>query len=454
MSWKKLPNRMFSAFPDSLLPVIRFFVRDFLIFSIMLLSIENTVFSEERLNQGERNLHAELTISKVALVPLENLSRSPKDALPDIITLMSKSLVDKKKVLVVSPELVEDFLIKERIRNISSMSKATIRQMGKFLKVDGIIFTYVDLLVSGEDPEIGIGCRMVSGYDGSLIWTGYTALTGREFASWLGLGRITSLEKLAERAVEKLIISFLDKMNVSFGNTIPFEIAEISVNPKNVRSSDRIKVRVKLTSMGNIPAGINARLGGQERTLFDERSNIFDGTFYAPLSEGKYPLKIEVRDQEGGIFVFDSVAIIEVDNTSPRVIVYYQDKLFSPNRDKIKDSALFFPYLEEADTIKNWQFAIENREGEVIRQSEGKAELPRALVWRGEDDSYSAVGDGEYYFKFRTQDKAGNVAETVPRPIILDITPPSARITIAALKKKVFDSRLTVRIKTGSNGGN
>lgn len=448
MLQKESQSQKLHPFKDNHFYAIRFQVKVFLIFFSIMWLAKSGGFCGERSWQEPATPYPEVIIRKVAFLPLKNLSMSDEIP-PDIITLMSKGLVNKKKVKVISQEAVETFLIRERIRDTSSIGKATVRQMGKILKVDGIVLTYMDLLVSGEDPMVGVGCRMVSGNDGSLIWTRYTALTGRDFVSWLGIGKVNSLEKLAQMAVERLVLGFPEKVKVEIDDSAPFEIAEIMVNPRHVHSNDRINVQMKLASIGEIPFLVKAILGDQERILLSKSTRGYAGIFSAPIEEGKYPLKIQVLDREGNASNFDAVATIQVDNTPPRVTTYYQDELFSPNRDNINDTVIFFPYLEEPDTVENWRLIVEDSEGNGIRKLEEKGGLPRALVWRGENDSYSIVEDGIYYFRLIVKDEAGNVAETTPKPIIIDKTPPLAQITGSIWKNEGFRFTLDCKDKNG-----
>ncbi|MDY6842983.1 MAG: Ig-like domain-containing protein [Thermodesulfobacteriota bacterium] len=194
--------------------------------------------------------------------------------------------------------------------------------------------------------------------------------------------------------------------------------------------------------MGKIPRKIKAILGNQERALFTEGKPIYSGVFYAPSEEGRYHLDIEARDSENNLSTFDSVATIEVDNTPPNVTIYFQDELFSPNGDRIKDTVIFFPYLKDPDTIESWELLVENSNNEVIRSVEGRESLPRAVVWRGEDDFNSPMGDGSYYFSLRVRDQASNETKTPQKQLILDKTRPHAQITVDTWDEKGFQFNL------------
>ncbi|MDY6842982.1 MAG: hypothetical protein SVW57_02670 [Thermodesulfobacteriota bacterium] len=183
-----------------------FLTQSFLIFLFILGFFQRESLCQEFLFTQEATQSHSMTIKSVALLPLENLSGSNAPA-PDIISHIGNNL-EKKMITIIPHDKVEDFLIKERIRGTSFITKAISRQMGETLNVDGIILTRVDLLAFGEDPKIGIGCRMISGHDGDLIWANHVTLAGSDFTSWFGLGKIRSLETLTEIAVDNLLVTF------------------------------------------------------------------------------------------------------------------------------------------------------------------------------------------------------------------------------------------------------
>ncbi len=387
---------------------------------------------------------AKKTIKTVALFPPENLSGSA-ELPPAILSFIEHVLVEEKDIELVSEKKLEDFLIRERVRGTSSISRVIARQIKKELGADAIILSWIDLLISGDYPSIGIGCRMISGEDGSLLWANYVSLDGRDFTSWLMLGTIHSVDDLAHTAVEELFATLARSPEVDYLPVNPFEITENHISPQNLRSGMKIKVMVKLVNLtGAKSYQVMAKLANQEIALFPKKnSQRYRGELIAPPQEGKYPFIVKVIDKQNNIFVFDAQATIKVDNTPPRAVIYCQDELFSPNGDKAKDVAILFPELKESDTIEKWWFTVKNDEGEVVRSAEGRGDLPRSFVWRGKNDLFSPAKDGKYFCQLRVKDKAGNEGITPAKALILDKKPPEAKVTATITKKGVVKFALT-----------
>ncbi|MDY6967582.1 MAG: hypothetical protein SVR08_02835 [Spirochaetota bacterium] len=414
----------------------------FFLISLLSVSFINRIaFSQETDLSKKLSRSAKIIIRKVAILPLVNKSGSDA-AITDIVAQIEEIIGAKQGVEVVSRRMVEKLLIRERIRDIGLISRIDARKIGKILKVDGIIITSVNLLVQNENPIIGIECRMLSGYNGSLMWCDNISLAGRDFTSWFGLVSIKSLNKLIEIAVERLLITFPLEVNSDFEDIYPFEIAEVSVSPRYVQFGKKIDVRVKFVTFDSEIKNVKAILGAQEVPLSIEEKQIYHGIFNAPDKEGKYLLDLKGWDMENKVSMFQSMAIITVDNTPPNVKLFSKDNIFSPNRDRIKDMIFFSPYLKEADNIESWEFVISNSDGKVIRRVGGIDHLPSSIVWRGEDDFYSSVAEGEYFSSMRVVDLAGNESRTPKKRLILDIKPPKALINIEIIEKKGFNFKI------------
>ncbi|MDY6933991.1 MAG: Ig-like domain repeat protein [Spirochaetota bacterium] len=408
-----------------------------LISSMTIWFVNKNAFCLETKPPKEMSQISKKGIRRVAVLPLVNLSGSDVAA-PDVIAMIENYLSSKMNIEVVPREIVKKFLVKERIRGIGLLSRATSRTISNTLKVDGIILTCVNLLTAEDNPMIGIGCRMINGRDGSLIWYNHASLAGRDYTSWFGLIRVTSLEVLTTRAVERLLSTFPKDVIIMQEDIDSFEITEISANPKYLHSHEKIILRVKFVSMGKTIKRVNAILDKNRGSLVSEEELVYSGTMTAPSKEGKYQLNLEVYDEGNNVSIINSVAIIRVDNTPPSVALYSRDELFSPNGDRIKDMIVFSTYLREADNIDSWEFIVQNSEDEIIRRASGRDRLATSLVWRGEDDSYSSAGDGEYYCSLKVIDRAGNKSKTPRKRLVLDKTPPKVQIKIDLKEEEGF----------------
>ena len=114
-------------------------------------------------------------IKKVAVLPLENLSR--EQAAGEIVSRLTISeLLASGLVNVVVPGEVMSIFNELNIENTSSLSKKQIKEIGQALSVQGIVMGSVEQygyakIGSSTVPEITISLMMVETGTGDIIWS-------------------------------------------------------------------------------------------------------------------------------------------------------------------------------------------------------------------------------------------------------------------------------------------
>lgn len=142
----------------------------------------------------------------VALLPFENVSGSLKGP-PIIMPLIGQTLRDKG-YNIVTPDKLEPFLFRNRIRNTGMLSRRHLSALRQEFAVDLAMVGSIDLFhESEENPQWGLSSRVLSAESGKVLWAGSAGLTGDDFTGILGLGTIRSGERLAEEVVKLLVKS-------------------------------------------------------------------------------------------------------------------------------------------------------------------------------------------------------------------------------------------------------
>lgn len=422
----------------------------FAIFILINLSI--FLFDEIAFTMGNKAANKsqdlKISINRIAVLPAVNISGSDID-IPDIYSLIKENILKRKKTGIVPRDDVEKFLIKKRIRDIGLINRHISRKLGQELNAEGIIITSINLLVPGNNPMIGIESRMISGHNGSILWFNYTSLSGNDFSSWFKLNKVGSLEALIKIAVEKLYSNFPADLKIEVDDKKYNEIIEFSANPEYIRSASATNIRLKFAEQRDSEEKIFAVFGPVKKTLVSDDGFEYNGAVDAPGNEGKYFINIEVYDKNNAITRYNSLAVIHVDNTAPKITLSCRDEIFSPNRDNLKDVVTFIPSLKQSEFIDSWEFNIENNSNEIIRKAGGLDVLPLLITWRGEDDFYSKVKDGEYFCSLKVIDKAGNEAVSVKKKINLDNTPPKVQIDMEEWDNKGYTFRIGCDEKNG-----
>jgi len=89
---------------------------------------------------------------------------------------------------------------------------------------------------------------------------------------------------------------------------------------------------------------------------------------------------------------------------------------------------LFTPRYQDIGTITNYQFTIRNTQsGAVVKEDTGT--LPGTFNWDGRDSLGILSPDGSYQAQLRLALAKGSILSATSQPIILDATPPQAKVT-------------------------
>jgi len=375
-------------------------------------------------------------IKKIAILPFDNLSDNP-DAVSSIVPLVKKEIIERKGLQIVSSDILEDYMRRMRIRYTDSMSRVTVRKLGKMLNIDAIMIGSVDIFKGGDNSQVGLSLRLLSTENGSIIWIDSLSYSAYDFVRLLGLGKINSVAELGRRVAEDLISKMDIKFAIEEKTIIPFEVEDVEIIPEVIRGREKVDISVRLVSIAGKPSKVIMGIEGQNISLKEEEEGVYHGNFLSPAEEGESSIQITAMDQDNNSFDFYAVANLVVDTTPPKIDIKLSNKIFSPNGDRIDDNIIFSPKLERRDDIDRWSIAIRDADGEVVRGDDGIGVFPRRLIWRGRTNTGARAKDGIYIYEFVVIDKAGNQT-FISDEIILDTTPPHVKISLDIREKEVI----------------
>ncbi|MDA3834236.1 MAG: hypothetical protein PF495_12665, partial [Spirochaetales bacterium] len=208
---------------------------------------------------------------------------------------------------------------------------------------------------------------MIECVDASIVWANSVSCTGEDFVTFLGLGKITSLKKLAEIVVDSLLKSLTKSIDPHVSPILPFEVVQANFFPKVLRGGKRVNLSIEVRNINGQIHDIRAFILDTKIDLKTEDGRWYTGAFTAPAIEGAYPLKLYVTNQWNRLFTIDAVATLEVHNVAPDVAFFCQDRLISPNNDGINDHIRFFPKILKAVALESWRFEIKDKDGHIVR---------------------------------------------------------------------------------------
>jgi len=113
---------------------------------------------------------------------------------------------------VVNADDLSTFLCLEGVRDMSRLPTGITRKAGRKLSFNTVLAGAVVSYITENRPEIGIVARMTDTSTGRVLWADYASVTGDDHITLLGLGKIDSLESLFPEVMDRLFVSFSQKM--------------------------------------------------------------------------------------------------------------------------------------------------------------------------------------------------------------------------------------------------
>ena len=179
-------------------------------------------------------------IKTITIIPFDNLTDENysiefNNALYDYLK--------REKFEVINKDKLEQFFIKRRIRHIGSINRTVIRELGKVLSADAIVMGSINELSVDKNPKVDLSAQIVDTSDSSIIWMNSVSISGDDFATFLDIGKIRSIEKLIEIAIKDLFrdLPGAPKLKIEKDMDMPpFEIAQARFYPKVVKGDSQV----------------------------------------------------------------------------------------------------------------------------------------------------------------------------------------------------------------------
>lgn len=156
---------------------------------------------------------------KMAILPFDNLS-STQGAGKSVESLVLIEFLKRSTLKVVDPGEVSAVLSRERIRLATNIPKETINALGTALGVKllmmGTVHQYEMQAASGAGtgniPIIALSLRILDTESGDIVWASTVARRGNDREIVFGIGKIQSLNQLAEQTAMELAQAFADSL--------------------------------------------------------------------------------------------------------------------------------------------------------------------------------------------------------------------------------------------------
>lgn len=157
---------------------------------------------------------------KMAILSFDNLSKT-QGAGKSMENMMLTEFLKSSPIRIIDPGEVGAALSEERVRLATSIPRETVRSLGKKLGVDlfmvGVVHEYEMQLASGaggsgQTPVIAVTLRIIDAGTGEIVWAINAARSGNDNETVFGIGKIISLNTLADDIAKQIAESFADSV--------------------------------------------------------------------------------------------------------------------------------------------------------------------------------------------------------------------------------------------------
>lgn len=158
---------------------------------------------------------------RVAILPFDNLS-DDQGAGKTMENLVLIEFLKNTSARFVDMGEVMAALLEKRIRLATSIPREVLIGLGQRLEVDyfvlGIVHEYTMQRMSGsggsgEVPVVSISLRILDAQIGDIVWATSAARRGNDRETVFGIGRIDSIEQLAQMTAQKIAQNFARSRN-------------------------------------------------------------------------------------------------------------------------------------------------------------------------------------------------------------------------------------------------
>lgn len=148
-----------------------------------------------------------------------------------------------------------------------------------------------------------------------------------------------------------------------------------------------------------------------------------------PLPDGVYRYAAEGKSSSG-IFGKTAAVSFRIESGNVAAALFSDTRIFSPTL--ARSTVRLMPRLAKRERVVSYELRIEPVSGGApVRRFSGVSLPPSSLVWDGLDEANRLCPDGSYRALFSVKYENAQEAEAEPIQIVLDGTPPAAKLTLA-----------------------
>jgi flagellar hook assembly protein FlgD/outer membrane protein OmpA-like peptidoglycan-associated protein len=145
------------------------------------------------------------------------------------------------------------------------------------------------------------------------------------------------------------------------------------------------------------------------------------------VPDGVYTAELSLEYQKGDRHLVKT-GPFTVDTQAPTIEASAEYGLFSPDGDGNRD---FLPIEQKSSNEQLWEGAILNSKGQTVRSYYWKGQAA-SLRWDGKDENGNKIPDGQYSYRVKGTDRAGNTVVREIKGIVMDTRQTAAFLTVSS----------------------
>ena len=150
------------------------------------------------------------------------------------------------------------------------------------------------------------------------------------------------------------------------------------------------------------------------------------------INDGFYTYKLYATDLAGNTGTAVTKTF-ELNTGTTEVLLSVNEKAFSPNGDKVKDSLVFTPQIKTSSAIVEYKLTIYDAKENPVKTFADNRALPKSISWNGTSDEGILCSDGTYSAKLFTVSKNGSETSVSTQSFELDTIYPEANVQVPYL---------------------
>lgn len=350
----------------------------------------------------------------IAIVPVANLNQGRNGVDLELTEKLEEQL-RKDQFTVIDSQEVMAFMVEHAVRHCGELDTLTCRIMANKLKSDTVMVATV--LDDFDNISSSLTLTLYDGKTGKgqLSKTFNYHINDRQ--PFLGLGKIDSFDQLQRNLIAE-VGDFLKQNPITFSSNDEqalrnYQVSDIQITPQLVRGASDLSCRLKMRFIGEEPEYIQLTSAGKKTILRRSKiANTYEGTLKAHMTEGEYPVDLQLHWRGGQQETIPQLSNYHVANNPSQLELRICSGLNLGEVYAFSDRVKLLPAMTPSRPIDCWKFTITDKHGKVVMSEKHHTPLPEQLQWRGTDNNRRRLDVGEYEMGLEVWDIAGNLAAT------------------------------------------